>query len=119
MQGTKSIFDSLTNRQVTVIAAILSGLISAVIAAVVSIFTTRYTLKHGPNYEEQIDGLNEKFEGFHQTMGQLVRKRTVFPSGESGALGLMIAVWFRRRKLSPNGEFAGGDRFQRSVRLCS
>jgi hypothetical protein len=47
------------------------------------------------------------------------RKRTAFPSGESGALSLMIAAWFRHRKLSPNVEFAGGDRFQRSVRLCS
>jgi hypothetical protein len=49
----------------------------------------------------------------------LIRKRTAFPSGESGALSLMITAWFRHRKLSPNVEFAGGDRFQRSVRLCS
>ena len=46
-------------------------------------------------------------------------KRTAFPSGGSGAFGLMIAAWFRRKKLFPNVEFAGGDRFQRSVRLCS
>jgi hypothetical protein len=48
-----------------------------------------------------------------------LRKRTAFPSGGSGAFGLMIAAWFRRKKLFPNVEFAGGDRFQRSVRLCS
>ncbi len=50
---------------------------------------------------------------------QFQRKRTAFPSGGSGAFGLMIASWSRHRKLFPNVEFAGGDRFQRSVRLWS
>jgi hypothetical protein len=40
--------------------------LSAIIAAVVSILTTRYTLKHGPNYAEQINGL-------HDTIGSLAR----------------------------------------------
>ena len=53
------------------------------------------------------------------TLMLMNRKRTAFPSGGSGAFGLMIAAWFRRKKLFPNVEFAGGDRFQRSVRLCS
>jgi hypothetical protein len=50
---------------------------------------------------------------------RLHRKRTGFPSGERGALWLNIASWFRHRKGRRSVEFAGGDRSQRSGRLCS
>jgi Skp family chaperone for outer membrane proteins len=54
---------SFSNGEITLIAAV----VSAAISGVVSILTARYVVKHGPNYEEQIDGLNEKFEAFHET----------------------------------------------------
>jgi hypothetical protein len=58
----KSFFGSFSNREITLLAAI----VSALIAAAVSALTTRYTIKHGPSYKEQIDGLRE-------TIGSLAR----------------------------------------------
>lgn len=54
---------SFSNGEITVIAAF----VSAAISGIVSLITTRYTIKHGPNYQEEIEGLNEKFEAFHET----------------------------------------------------
>lgn len=44
----------------------------------VSIFTTKYRIKPGPNYEDRIDGLKEKFEAFHETVGPLARTQEEF-----------------------------------------
>ncbi len=55
-------FDSLSNGETTLIVALLS----AGISAGVSLLTARYIIKHGPNYEEQIDSL-------HETIGTLAR----------------------------------------------
>lgn len=52
-------------------STLLDGIVGAVIAAVVSILTTRYTLRHGPNYEGQIKGLQE-------AMGSLARTQEEF-----------------------------------------
>jgi TolA-binding protein len=56
----KSFFVSFTNGEITLIAASVSAGISAAVA----ILTT--PIKHGPNYEEQIEGL-------HETIGSLAR----------------------------------------------
>jgi TRAP-type C4-dicarboxylate transport system permease small subunit len=59
----KALLDSLSNAEITLVASLLS----AVVAAIVSILTTRYTLKHGPNYEEQIKGIRETIGALAQT----------------------------------------------------
>lgn len=63
----KAFLDSLSTSEI----AILAALVSAIIAAIVSVLTTRYTVKHGPNYGEQIKGL-------HETMGALARTQEEF-----------------------------------------
>lgn len=40
-------------------ATIIGGLAGAVLGSITSIFTTRYIVKHGPNYEAQIRGMSE------------------------------------------------------------
>lgn len=61
-EPVRTFLDALSNREITLLAAI----VSAVVSGIVSIFTTRYSLKHGPNYEGQIEGL-------HETIGSLAR----------------------------------------------
>lgn len=63
----KTFLDALSNGEITIIASLLSALI----AAGVAILTTRYTLKHGPNYEEQIKGLRETIGSLARTQEEL------------------------------------------------
>lgn len=71
MGSIRSFIDSLSNGQVTLFAALISALVSALIAAAVSIFATRYALRHGPNYEERIVGLQD-------TIGKLAATQEEF-----------------------------------------
>jgi len=51
--------------------AIIASLVSALVAAVVSILTTRYTLKHGPDYSGQIRGLHDTIQSLAKTQEDL------------------------------------------------
>jgi hypothetical protein len=68
----KALFDSLSNGEITLIASILSALI----AAVVSVLTTRYTLRHGPNYEKEIKGIRETIGELAAAQNRLVEQQT-------------------------------------------
>ena len=70
----KTFFDSFSNGEITLIAAVAS----AGISGAVSFFTARYVIKHGPNYEQQIktvndtiDDLNQNLDSLHETIGAL------------------------------------------------
>lgn len=63
-----------SNGEITLIAAV----VSAGISGALSILTTRWAIKHGPNYEDQIEGLDEKFEGLHETIGKLAQTQEEF-----------------------------------------
>lgn len=71
----KTFFDSLSNGEITLIAALVSALVSAGIAAVVSILTTRYTIKHGPNYEEQMEAMHETIGSLATTQEELRKQQ--------------------------------------------
>lgn len=62
---------NITSNQAAWIGAFGGATLGGLIGVVGSIFVARYAIKHGPNYEEQIDGLDEKFEGLHETIGKL------------------------------------------------
>ncbi len=70
-----SLVGSLSNVQVTLLAAVVSALLSALIAAIVSIFTARYAIKHGPNYDEQIEGLHETIGSLAKTQEELRKQQ--------------------------------------------
>jgi hypothetical protein len=55
--------------------AIVASLLSALVAALVSIFMTRYTLKHGPNYSEQIRGLHDTIQSLAKTQEDLRKQQ--------------------------------------------
>ena len=55
--------------------AIVSSLVSALVAAIVSVLTTRYTLRHGPNYSEQILGLHETIGSLAKTQEELRKQQ--------------------------------------------
>jgi hypothetical protein len=67
----KTFLDSLSNGEITLIASLLSALI----AATVSFLTTRYTLKHGPNYEKQMEGLRETIGSLARTQEELRKQQ--------------------------------------------
>jgi hypothetical protein len=64
--------------------ALLLSLVSAFVAAVVSVLTTRYTLKHGPNYTAQINGLHDTIESLAKTQEEL-RKQQAEQAEREGA----------------------------------
>lgn len=66
-----SFFESMSNAEITLLAAI----VSALIAAAISILTTRYTIKHGPNYKEQIEGLRGTIGALAQTQEDLRKQQ--------------------------------------------
>jgi hypothetical protein len=51
--------------------AILVTIPSAIIAAVVSVLTTRYTVKHGPNYSGQITDIHASLAALAKTQDEL------------------------------------------------
>lgn len=53
----------MTPNQATIVAALLS----AVISALVAVFTSRYLIKHGANYQKQIEDLRASLESIAQT----------------------------------------------------
>jgi hypothetical protein len=53
----------MTPNQATIVAALLS----AVISALVAIFTSRYVIKHGANYQKQIEDLRSSLDSIAQT----------------------------------------------------
>ena len=55
--------------------AIVSSLVSALVAAIISIFTTRHTLKHGPNYSEQIRRLQDTIQSLAKTQEDLRKQQ--------------------------------------------
>ncbi len=71
MDKVKSFFDSLSNGEITVLASV----VSALIAAGVSILTTRYTLRHGPNYKEQIDSIHKTIDALAKTQEELRKQQ--------------------------------------------
>lgn len=62
----QQLLGSFSNGEMTLIAALAGAALGGIIGGVVSIFTTRYIVKHGPNYDEQIEGL-------HETIGRLAK----------------------------------------------
>lgn len=53
------------------LTAIVASLVSALVAAIVSVLTTRYTLKHGPDYSQQIRGLQHTIQSLAKTQEDL------------------------------------------------
>jgi hypothetical protein len=53
---------ALTPNEATILAGVVGGLSGAVIGGAVSVFTTRYIMKHGPNYSSQIDQVNSTLD---------------------------------------------------------
>ena len=79
----------LTPNEAVILAAIAGAVIAPLLSIVTSILTTRYTLKHGPNYERQIDDLhhtfqqqigtmNESLNALSETQGELLRQQGAF-----------------------------------------
>jgi hypothetical protein len=77
---------SLSSGELALLAAVVGGVLPAIVAIITAIITTRYTIKHGPNYAEQIEGLDEKFEAFHQTFARtqddLIKQQAEFAKRE-------------------------------------
>jgi hypothetical protein len=55
--------------------AIVASLVSAFVAAIVSVLTTRYTLKHGPDYSQQIRGLQDTIQSLGKTQEDLRKQQ--------------------------------------------
>jgi hypothetical protein len=61
----------MSPNEASLVGAFGGAALGAVLGAVVSFFVTRYAIKHGPNYKEQIEGLRE-------TMGSLAKTQEEF-----------------------------------------
>jgi len=65
----------LTPNEATLIGGIGGAALGAVFGAVVSIFTTRYIVKHGPNYSAQIDSTNEALAALAATQEEMRKQQ--------------------------------------------
>jgi hypothetical protein len=65
---------AITPERATIYAAVATVL-APLLSIIVSILTTRYTLKHGPNYENQIIDLNKSLSAISETQAKLLSQQ--------------------------------------------
>jgi hypothetical protein len=65
---------NLTSTQLALIGT-LATLVAAVIAAVVAVLTTRYIVKHGPNYNARFRQMHETLEALARTQDELKQQQ--------------------------------------------
>jgi hypothetical protein len=65
---------NLTSTQLALIGT-LSTIAAAVIAAIVSVLTTRYIVKHGPNYDARFKQMHETLEALARTQDELKQQQ--------------------------------------------
>jgi hypothetical protein len=65
---------AITPDQATIFAA-AATVLAPLLSIIVSVWTTRYTLKHGPNYEKQISDLNKSLGTISETHAKLLSQQ--------------------------------------------
>jgi hypothetical protein len=73
---------NLTSTQLALIGT-LATLAAAVIAAIVSVLTTRYIVKHGPNYDARFRQMHETLEALARTQDELKQQQAKTAQAES------------------------------------
>lgn len=65
----------MTPNEATIFGAVGGAVFGAIVGGIVSIVTTRYVLKHGPNYEAQIEGLQDSMGSLARTQEELRKQQ--------------------------------------------
>ena len=73
---------NLTSTQLALIGT-LATLAAAVIAAIVSVLTTRYIVKHGPNYDARFKQMHETLEALARTQDELKQQQAKTAEAEN------------------------------------
>jgi hypothetical protein len=73
----------ITPNEATLIGAFGGAALGAVVGGVVSFFTTRYMVKHGPDYSAQIAGTNEALAAIAATQEQMRKQHALAVESEA------------------------------------
>jgi hypothetical protein len=73
----------ITPNEATLIGAFGGAALGAVVGGVVSFFTTRYMVKHGPDYSAQIAGTNEALAAIAATQEQMRKQHALAVEAEA------------------------------------
>ena len=73
---------NLTSTQLALIGT-LATVAAAVIAAIVSVLTTRYIVKHGPNYDARFKQMHETLEALARTQDELKQQQAKTAEAEN------------------------------------